>query len=199
MLKASRPNQERWSTEIIVLHWLTAVCVIVLVVVGWELGAHAAHIGQRTMLLQWHASLGVALLAVLLVRILVRLVSKRPLSFGESQLRHRSALAVQVALYLAMIALVFTGVVAAAPRPFGPAVHLFGIWPLPRISGLPLIVMQNIRSIHAALVWFMIGLVGMHVMAAVYGTFVRGDWTLLRMVPWGRRPRKKSLEIEGDG
>ena len=180
-------KHDRWNSAIIVLHWATVACIIYLVGWGWQLGAHAAHIGQRTTLLQWHASLGVALIVVLFVRLFVRLVSRRPLAPGENWLHRRSAFVVQAGLYFTMMALVLTGIVAAAPRPFAPVIHLFGVWPLPRISGLPPIVVQNIRSIHEALVWLMLAFAAAHVLAAIYGTFVRKDRTLHRMVPWLKR------------
>jgi cytochrome b561 len=186
------PHQERWGVSIIALHWVTAACVVILLITGWQLGIHAAHIGQRTALLQWHASISIVLLLVTIVRLLVRLAVKRPLTFAESRLRRLSAGAIQVALYLTLLALIVTGIVAATPRPFTPAIQLFGIWSLPKITDISPVLARSMPGIHAALVWTLLGLVVFHVFAATYGTLIRGDGTIFRMLPWPEQVRNNS-------
>jgi hypothetical protein len=119
-----------------------------------------------------------------ILRILVWQAAKRPAIDAESRLRRRSAGAIQVALYLTLLALIASGIVAAAPRPFTPAVQLFGIWTLPRFAGIPSVLLRSAPGIHAALVWTLLGLVGFHVLAAAHGTLIRGDRTIFRMLPW---------------
>ena len=180
-----RRRRERWGIGVIALHWGTAACVVVLVDTGWLLVTHAAHLGQRTPVLQLHASLGILLLAATVIRVVTRLLVTRP-AVPESRLRRIGAQAVQFALYATLLALILTGIAAAAPRPFAPPVKLFGGWPLPKISGIP--PSLNMRAIHAALTWLLFGLVGLHVAAAIYGTFFRSEQTILRMLPlWRRR------------
>jgi cytochrome b561 len=183
MHESTPRRKERWGVSIILLHWATVACVVVLLITGWQLGAHAAHIGQRTALLQWHASIGITLLLISIVRLFVRLFVKRPVASAESRLRRLCVGAIQMALYLTLLALIVTGIVAAAPRPFTPSVQLFGIWPLPRITGIPPLIARSLPGIHAALVWTLVGFVGLHVLAAIYGTFIQKDGTILRMLP----------------
>jgi len=174
----------RWGPVIIVLHWATLLCVVALLVTGWQLGAHAAHIGRRTEILQLHASLGVLLLAATAVRILARLTGRRPTAPAGSRLRGIAALVVQAFLYLSLLALIATGIAAAAPRPFTPPIQLFGLWPLPKIVGALPTMVRNMPGIHAALVWILLGLVGFHVAAAIYGTLIARERTIFRMLVW---------------
>jgi cytochrome b561 len=176
-------RKERWDVSIIVLHWATVACVVVLLITGWQLGAHAANIGECIALLQWHASVGITLLLVTMVRLLARPFVKRPVAFSESRLRRLCVGANQAALYLTLLALIVAGIVAAAPRPFTPSVQLFGLWPLPRLPGIPTLLARSMPGVHAALVWMLVGLVGLHILAAIYGTLIHKDRTIYRMLP----------------
>ncbi len=192
--------KERWDVSIIVLHWVTVACVVVLLITGWQLGAHAAHIGQRTALLQWHASVGITLLLITIVRLLVRLFVMRPVASSESRLRRLCVGANQIALYLTLLALIVAGIAAAAPRPFTPSVQLFGTWPLPGVPGIPPLLVRNAPCIHAALVWTLVGLIGLHMLAAIYGTLIQKDGTIFRMLPalghiWDVGSRERNTDI----
>jgi cytochrome b561 len=68
-----------------------------------------------------------------------------------------------------------------------PTVQLFGAWPLPKIASVPPDMMRSMPRIHATLTWLLLGLVGLHVAAAIYGTLVAGERTIFRMLPWPRR------------
>ena len=183
-------SQERWGASVVVLHWATVACVIALLETGWQLRALMGDLGPYTMSLRVHASLGILLLAVTMVRVVARLVARQPSAPTHGRLRRVSAGLVQAALYVTLLALVATGIVAAAPRPFMPTVELFGIWPLPRIAALPPELMRSMPRIHATLIWLLLGLVGLHVAAAIYGTFIAGERTIFRMLPWTRRGRR---------
>jgi cytochrome b561 len=93
-------------------------------------------------------------------------------------------LVVQAFLYLSLLALIATGIAAAAPRPFTPPIQLFGLWPLPKIVGALPTMVRNMPGIHAALVWILLGLVGFHVAAAIYGTLIARERTIFRMLVW---------------
>jgi len=187
MNETTHRRRERWGASIVVLHWVTAACVIAVLETGWQLRALMGDLGPYTMSLRVHASLGVLLLAVTLVRVVARLVARRPSAQTGGRLRRVSAGSVQAALYLTLLALVATGIVAAAPRPFMPTVQLFGAWPLPKIASVPPDMMRSMPRIHATLTWLLLGLVGLHVAAAIYGTLVAGERTIFRMLPWPRR------------
>lgn len=144
-------------------------------------------LAARSAMMQWHASLGILVLAITMIRVAARLGTRRPTASVRGRLHRVSAGMVQVALYVTLLSLIATGVVTAAPRPFMPAVQLFGVWPLPKIAGIPPELMRAMPGVHATLVWILLGLVTVHVAAAVYGTFFTGDRTVLRMLPWRSR------------
>lgn len=186
MHKATPRCQDRWGAGVMALHWGTVACVVILLGSGWLLNSHAAHIGQRTAVLEQHASLGILLLAATIVRIFARLAVRRPPGSGDGRFLRASSRLVQAVLYITLLALIATGIVVAAPRPFMPAVEVFGLWPLPRITGISPAFMRDMPNIHSALVWGLLGLVGLHVAAAIHGTLIRGDQTIFRMLPWVR-------------
>jgi cytochrome b561 len=126
---------------------------VILVDTGWQVRALMGDLAPRTAMLGLHASLGILVLALLAARVLARLLTQRPAAPPNGRLWRVSAAVVQVALYLTLFAIVATGIVAAAPRPFMPAVQLFGVWPLPKVTGLPPQLMRNMPGIHATLVW----------------------------------------------
>ena len=117
MHETARQHREQWSINIIALHWATAACVVILVDTGWQLRALMGDLGPYTATLRLHASLGILLLAVTMVRAFARLVARQPFAPTISRLRRLSAGVVQVALYFTLLTLIVTGVLAAAPRP----------------------------------------------------------------------------------
>ena len=178
----------RWNAAIVALHWATLAAVVVLVVTGWNLRGPMVAAAARAPVMQLHASIGVAVLALVIVRLTVRLVVTSPATHAGGRLRSAAATAAQVALYGVLVGLVVTGIVAAAPRPFMPGVRLFGVWPLPRLPGVPPEVVRDMVRVHAMLTWALFGLVGVHVAAVIYTTLVAGERTILRMLPrWRRR------------
>ena len=190
MNETTSQRRERWGASIVVLHWATVACVIALLGTGWQLRALMGDLGPYTAALRLHASLGILLLAVTMVRVIARLVARRPSAPTNGRLRRVSAGLVQAALYVTLLAIIATGIVAAAPRPFMPTVQLFGIWPLPRIATLPPELMRSMPRIHATLIWLLLALVGFHVAAAIYGTLIAGERTIFRMLPWKRRGQR---------
>lgn len=178
----------RWNVAIVALHWATLAAVVVLVATGWNLRGPMVAAAARAPVMQWHASIGVAVLALVVVRLTVRLVVTSPASHAGGRVRRAAATAAQVALYGVLVGLVVTGIVAAAPRPFMPGVQLFGVWPLPRLPGVAPEVVRDAVRVHAVLTWTLFGLVGVHVAAAIYATLVAGERTIFRMLPrWRRR------------
>lgn len=179
---------ERWHAAVVALHWITVAGVVVLVATGWNLRGPMIAAAARAPTLQLHASVGAAVLALTIVRLAVRLLVASPAAHAGGRLRRVAATAVQAVLYAVLVGLVVTGIVAAAPRPFMPGVQLFGVWPLPRLSGVPPEVLRGVVRIHAVLAWTLLGLAGVHVLAAIVATLVAGDRTIQRMLPgWRRR------------
>lgn len=176
----------RWNAGSIAIHWATAVCVIALVWTGWQMNSHGISIAYRTSVLQWHASLGTLVFLVTIIRIALRLFTKRP-PFHIGQLRRISSVAIQSSLYLVLLSLIATGFLAASPRPFAPPAEVFGIWSVPRVSVIPTDFVSRAGAIHAALDWVLLGLIAVHVAGALYGSLFRRDGTVSRMLPTFRR------------
>jgi cytochrome b561 len=118
------------------------------------------------------------------VRLVWRLCHSVPPAADDlPQWQHRSAEATHALLYVLLFALPITGWANASAR--GWTIELFGLVTLPRImpTGAPLGL--EIGDIHGWIAYGLLGLVGLHVAAALYHHFWLRDRVLSRMLPHG--------------
>ena len=160
------------------VHWIAAVLVIAAFALGlstdlWPRGA------PRDLALTVHYSLGTLVLALLLVRVLRRLLA-RPLPDlpGTSRVAAWAATGIHWALYAAMVALPCTGALDrwARGRPLSP----FGLDlppPFPVPGG------RIWEQVHELIAYALIALALAHAAAALWHHFVLRDSILQRMLP----------------
>jgi cytochrome b561 len=167
------------------LHWLVAALAVMVVAFGWAAEAAARNTPARASLLLLHRSLGLTILALMLLRILWRLHHPAP-PLPAALGRFDAALtrATHLALYLVFIAMPLAGYVNAAAA--GHKVSLFGAVSIPPL--LP----RDERLAQAAIAAHLVGqylvylLVGLHVAGALFHRVVGREGILERMLP--RRP-----------
>ncbi|MBV0893528.1 cytochrome b/b6 domain-containing protein [Paracoccus sp. Z118] len=162
----------RYPKTLVAIHWVTAAAVLG----AWATAEGGREVVQNPPLL--HFTLGLAVLALVLPRLVLRLMG------GGDQADHRSrALAVAAAaghglLYALLIALPVTGWYAASQM--GVQVQLLGL-PLPAltapIQGRP----GAIAEFHESAGSIILLLAGLHALAAIWHQFVLRDGTLRRM------------------
>ena len=166
----ARGQRAAWSWQVRLLHWLTLLLLLPQVVIAMTL------MGRQMGTLEWlaaHVSLGVLLVAVLAARVGVRLLMH---SVRKSS---RLAAALQVLLYIDVLAISATGWLSYRPAAFSPRNVLFGMMPLPRIRWLPDLPWL---ATHRFLVWLLIILIAVHVGAVAYHSLVKRDGTLSAML-----------------
>lgn len=84
-------------------------------------------------------------------------------------------------LYLLLIAQPLMGWANASSR--GWSLTLFGVIPLPPLSAQGSTLGHELGDLHGALAWGLLGLIGLHVAAALYHHFVLRDGVIRRMLP----------------
>lgn len=167
-----------------VLHWLIVVLLIAQFIVAWTM----PHIGRNTpvtTLISLHFTIGMVILFVAVVRLAWRATHGEPVpEDGMPPWQTVSARVVHGLLYLLLFVVPILGWINASWR--GMPVVMFGL-ELPQLVATRSAGWRWTGDIHELLAnYAMLGLVGLHVAAALYHYFVRRDGVLQRMLPGGR-------------
>lgn len=164
------------------LHWLILALLIAQFIVAWSM----PDIGRNTPLttiISLHFSIGVLVLAVAVVRLAWRLTHGEPEpEDGLPPWQAQSARFLHWLLYLLLFVVPILGWINASWR--GMAVTLFGLFELPKLIATRAPGWNWSGDIHMLLAnYALLGLIGLHVAAALYHHFLRRDGVLRRMLP----------------
>ncbi|MBN9079361.1 MAG: cytochrome b [Rhizobiales bacterium 65-79] len=170
----------------IALHWTIAV----LIVGQWTLGKMMKSIADQRLsfdLIQWHKSFGLLILALAFFRLVWRLANPRPALPAEtSGLERQAAGWTHRALYALMIVMPLTGWAIASTTVLEIPTLAFYLFIVP---DLPLTRSDAAEalwaSVHDVLGWVLLGLVLLHVLAALRHHFLLHDGVLVRMLGAG--------------
>ena len=167
------------------LHW----CVAALVLIQFALGLYAANLPVSMARLQWmsyHKSLGLTILALVLVRLLWRRVdTPPPLPDMLSQRERRAARAMHGALYLVPVLAMFAGWLYASAA--GLSVNWFGLVLIPDLIAKNTAIAPLFKVLHLGLAGLLALLLIGHVGAAARHALVLRDKVVQRMLPAGWR------------
>jgi cytochrome b561 len=160
------------------LHWLIVLLLIAQYVVAWTMPG--IHRGTKPVgLIVWHLELGVAIVAVMVVRLAWRFMRPEPEAADGSPLMQQVARLTHGLLYLLLVVQPLLGWVNASSR--GWPLTLFGAVPLPALASEGSAIGHLCGDLHSLLAWCMLGLIGLHVAAALYHHFLLRDNLLKRM------------------
>ena len=167
----------RHTTLTRILHWLTAALVFSTLFIGFVM---VNSLAPYSTLLLVHKSLGVLILAVMLVRIVNRFthrlpplpptVSSRELKFVEVS---------ELSLYGLLLAqpLIGWAMVSASGAP----VVVFGSIRLPRIAPFNAELYGLLRNVHSVIAYCLVAIIAAHVSAVLLHTLTVRDRMLSRM------------------
>lgn len=170
-------SSQRYTPVAIVLHWLMAALVIYMLWLGWVM-VDLPKGAERTAAYGLHKSIGLLLLALIVVRIGWRLRHAPPPLLGTGWER-RVAHGTHHALYAFLLLAPLAGYLASCFSPY--PLKFFGIevfkagWPDEGINGV-------FKQAHVAAGWLGMVLVALHVAGAVKN-LLRRDGSLQRMLP----------------
>ena len=173
---------DRWGGISQLLHWTIAILIVLIGIVGLVMGEL-----PRSPKYFWvytaHKSLGLTVLALVLVRIGWRLYAGAPRPVpGTPRLQALLASATHGAIDLLILALPLSGWIydsANALRPF----RWFGLVEVPKLVAPDEALAASAHGAHEWLFWLLMALVAGHAGAALYHHFIQRDATLARMLP----------------
>ncbi len=164
------------------MHWFVAALAVMVIAFGWATEAAARNTPARGSLLLLHGSIGLTILAVMIVRILWRWLHPAPV-LPPSLTRLEAALArlTHFGLYLLFTGMPLAGYVNVAAQ--GHAVSLFGIVSIPPLLPINLRLSQAAIAVHLVGQYLVYLLVAAHIAAALFHGIVSRDGVLERMLP----------------
>lgn len=175
-------SEHHYAPAVRALHWLF-VLLLIAVYASIELRViYPRGSDPREGIKALHFMLGMSVLLLALVRVWVRVASgPAPRIEPTPPLwQHRLASAAHILLYLLILMMPLSGwvILSAAGKP----IPFFGL-ELPPITGKDLEFSKSIKSWHEEIGELGIGLIALHVVAALYHHLMVKDDTLKRMLP----------------
>lgn len=172
---------KKYTRTAIALHWLMAL----LILATFPLGLYMSDLALspfKLRLYSYHKWIGIVILMLLLVRVIWRL-THRPPTFETALLRWQilSAHAVHLLLYILLFIVPLSGWLMSSALGFQTV--LFGVLPLPDLIGPDKALGAVLKNVHEVLNYSLLGVVIVHVAAALQHHFIRRDGTLRRMLP----------------
>lgn len=168
----------RYSLAAIILHWAIAALLAFQISVGWALEDLSA---RGFALYQLHKSVGIAILALTLLRIGIRYWKPRPAKL-EGGWQGALASAVHGGLYAFMLGAPLTGWALVSTAKVKVPTLIFGIIPLPHLP-LPASAHDLAEGGHGLIAWLGIALVLLHVAGALRHHLLMRDGLIWRMIP----------------
>jgi len=147
------------------LHWILAVGIIGMLILGFCMLRVPPNTPARGTLLNLHKSLGMVLLAIILLRTAWRLAhSPPPFPDAMPHWQRMTAASVHIALYALLLAQPLTGYLTSAFGIFG--VRVFG-WELPKVFTANAAARTAFAGIHHVGAALILALVVVHILAAI--------------------------------
>ena len=184
-------REATYSTAARHFHWWTVALIAIQVPMGLYM-AHRGNVlniwdGLTNTLYSSHKTLGLVILALVIARLVYRLVHGAPadeptITWWQKAASH----ATHWSLYLLLILVPLVGWLGIS---FYGARTVFGIVTIPALAAQNSEAWETARLVHRYLAYLTVALIAMHFGAAVVLHYlIRGDGVLARMIPWvGRR------------
>ncbi|MDE2337708.1 MAG: cytochrome b [Gammaproteobacteria bacterium] len=176
-----RNTRARWGALSQLFHWLIAALIGVQIALGL-IGTELPLSMTKLATLARHKSLGITLLALMLVRLTWRALNPTP-ALPDTLKPHERVLArvTHTGLYVLVIALPLTGWIMSSARGF--PVSWFNLFQLPNLVGRNAALYHAMVRTHVLLAIALGLILVLHIAAALKHHFVLKDDTLRRMLP----------------
>jgi len=177
-----RDTEHSWGTISKGLHWGMAILILCMFVLGW-MAASWPLSPTKLKLFFWHKSIGIAVLALALLRLIWRWrnpIPSLPVQISAGQ-RHLARMS-HALLYAMLLLIPLSGWVinSAANFPF----KVFGWFTLPAIAPHSEAVQAAAEAVHLSGFWILCTLLIIHIGAALQHQFIYKNNVLTRMLPF---------------
>jgi cytochrome b561 len=171
----------RYTAPMRAVHWATALLLIGSYATAWTISGTTTNEDLQRLSLM-HRSFGVEILGLTAVRFVVRRRSRvLPLPEDVPGLQRFAARLNVLALYALLFLQPLLGVVASMLH--GDKIRLLGGVVVPDLLPVDRALAHSLFEAHGTVALLLLGLIGMHVLAALYHHFVRRDDVLATMLP----------------
>jgi cytochrome b561 len=168
---------KRYHPLLVTLHWLLALLIVTMLLIGMFSLKWMPNNPAKLLPLGFHMAMGILILILMLIRLAVRLTTKKPdPAVAGNRFLDAIGTLTHYALYLFAILMALSGISTAVQA------NLFKI--VFGASGAPLPIdffIYPVRYVHGYIALILIVLIVLHVGAAMYHQFIRKDNLLSRM------------------
>lgn len=180
-----RSTEAGWGALVRTFHWLIAALIVAQGIIGLtmvQMGLTPAKVRVFAL----HKSIGITILALVLLRIAWRLSERRPADPPAMPTwQRRAAHAMHLSLYVLILAIPLSGwwFNSASNAPL----VWFGLFDIPGLThGYAPFWKPRALLLHQTLFWVLVGLLVLHVGAALWHHFRERDDVLRRMIVGSR-------------
>lgn len=176
------PTSQRYTRTAARLHWAGALLLLSVCAVGLYMMELPISL-QRLKLMNWHKWLGIGVLLLTLLRLGWRTGHRPPApQANDSRLQQRLASVAHGLLYVLMLGVPLLGWAYSSAAGF--PITWLGLLPLPDWVPRDRELAAVLKPLHRIASFALIGLVMLHVLAALKHQLIDRDGLLSRMRPW---------------
>jgi cytochrome b561 len=176
-----RNSSSRYGLVSMLLHWGVALVVYGLFALGLWMVELDYYDAWRKAAPDLHKSIGLTLFAVVLIRVVWRIVSPPPPAPAtQGKWTQLAAKLGHLFLYVALFATMFAGYLISTAD--GVGISVFGLFEVPSIIDSIPDQADVAGDIHSYLAWTLVIFSGLHALAALKHHFIDRDATLTRML-----------------
>ncbi|PZP56030.1 MAG: hypothetical protein DI586_05065 [Micavibrio aeruginosavorus] len=194
---------DRYTKVAITLHWVIALMIIGQLGTGIIMGYNLVDKSILFPMYQFHKSLGLSVLVLSVVRLLWRLGHKPPALPAHMPTWEKwGARLSHYGFYFFMIFVPFSGWVLVSTSSFGMPTMWFNLFEWPHIPGLDTMtdgtkeqVNQWSETFHVYMAYAMLGLLFLHIGAALKHHFIDKDNVMHHMIPLIKAKSKLPLAL----
>lgn len=182
---ALRNTDRSWGSAARFMHWVIALLIFTQFALGWMAVSWRLSPTKLNLYI-WHKSIGILILALVVLRIAWRFFNRTPaLPVGTPPFERVGAHASHGLLYVLMLVMPLSGWVinSASNIPL----RVFWLFPLPVIVPPDKALEAFAKHVHFGLFIALAIVVTLHVAAALRHHFVKGNDVLTRMLTGGTR------------
>ncbi|GAB4222914.1 MAG: cytochrome b [Gammaproteobacteria bacterium] len=163
-------------------HWLVFLLVVTMFIIAYVMD-ELPDSPLKGQMYGLHKSIGLTVLGVMILRLLWKLSNVRVADIPGTRWWERVAeRSVHFALYLLLIAMPLSGWIMSTAAGRAPNFFGLGVVPLPGIAHDRDFAHQ-VAEVHEYIAYFILALVSLHILAALWHHFIKHDAVLRRMMP----------------